>query len=288
MYFIFKFIALLPLGLLQLFASWIAIVLYQYNSSMKRITQINIALAYPALSAQEQQELVKNSLKSQCRTYVECVKVWGMPSEYNLSLLANIHGEQHFTEALENRKGVIVVVLHYGCWELLNSWLSVYSEPVIMYKPNKVKGINRYLLEARQKFKATLVPTDESGIRAIFKTLKQGGLTVILPDHVPKSSGGVYADFFGQKALSSTLVSKLAAKTQCNVVGLSCIRRANLSEFDMYCHRMPDEILSKDVQQSVDCLNKEIEKMISRAPEQYIWSYKRFRNVAEQNNVYYK
>ncbi len=45
-------------------------------------------------------------------------------------------------------------------------------EPMIMYKPNKNKGINRYLLEAREKFNATLVPTDETGIRAIFKHLK--------------------------------------------------------------------------------------------------------------------
>jgi Lauroyl/myristoyl acyltransferase len=42
-----------------------------------------------------------------------------------------------------------------------------------MYKPNKNKGINRYLLEAREKFNATLVPTDETGIRAIFKHLNK-------------------------------------------------------------------------------------------------------------------
>lgn len=52
---------------------------------------------------------------------------------------------------------------------------------MIMYKPYKIKGINRYILAARQKFNATLVPTDEKGIRSIFRHLKQGGLTVILP-----------------------------------------------------------------------------------------------------------
>lgn len=286
MYFIFKFIALLPLRLLQLLAGWVAIVLYQYNSSMKRITEINIKLAYPNLAPPQQQRLIKNSLKSQCRTYVEFVKIWGRSNEYNLSLLGSINGEQYLTEALENKKGVIVVILHYGCWEILNSWLSLYSEPVIMYKPNKIKGVNRYLLEARQKFNATLVPTDESGIRAIFKTLKQGGLTVILPDHLPKRSGGVYSEFFGQNALSSTLVSKLAAKTQCNVIGLSCIRSTDLSHFDVHCQRLSDGILSKEVQQSVDCLNQEIQQMISIAPEQYIWSYKRFRNVEGEINLY--
>jgi len=71
-------------------------------------------------------------------------------------------------------------------------------------------------LQARQKTNAILVPADETGIRAIFKHLKQGGLTVILPDHIPKPSGGIYADFFKQNVLSGTIVPKLAQKTQCN------------------------------------------------------------------------
>lgn len=69
---------------------------------------------------------------------------------------------------------------------------------MIMYKPNKIKGINRYILESRQKTNAVLVPADETGVRAIFKHLKQGGLTVILPDHLPKPSGGIYAHFFSK------------------------------------------------------------------------------------------
>ena len=37
--------------------------------------------------------------------------------------------------------------------------------------------------EARSREQANLVPTDESGVRQIFKALKQGETTVILPDH---------------------------------------------------------------------------------------------------------
>src|SRR5690606_29440247 len=128
------------------------------------------------------------------------------------------------TEALANKKGVIVVIAHFGCWELLNAWLNLHTAPMIMYKPNKTKAIDRFMLEARKQLKATLVPTNENGVRAIFKHLKQGGLTVILPDHLPKESGGIYSNFFKQKTLSTTLVSKLAHKTQCNIIGLSCIR----------------------------------------------------------------
>ena len=287
MYLLFKIVALLPLSVLQLIASWIAILLNSYNSSMKRITRINLQLVYPNLSTQQQEIFIKNSLKSQCMTYVESIKCWGMPPEYNLALLKNIYDEQYFTEALANKKGVIVVIAHFGCWELLNAWLNLYSAPMIMYKPNKNKGIDRFMLEARQRLNATLVPTDENGVRSIFKHLKQGGLTVILPDHLPKESGGIYSPFFGQKTLSTTLVSKLASKTQCNVIGLSCIRD-EVSGFNVHCSRLSDDILSKDLQTSVDSLNQDLEAMINIAPEQYLWSYKRFRKVEGQENIYKK
>ncbi len=285
MYFFLKVISRFPLSFLQFLASCIAILLYSFNSSLKRITGINLKLAYPELDETAYQALLKKSLKSQCMTYIESIKCWGMPPEYSLNQIKNIYGEQHLTEALANKKGVIVVIAHLGCWELLNAWLNLHASPMIMYKPNKHKAVDRFMLEARQRLNATLVPTDENGVRAIFKHLKQGGLTVILPDHLPKASGGIYSEFFGQKTLSTTLVSKLASKTQCNIVGLSCIRDET-SGFNVYCSPLSDQILSKDLQTSVDSLNQNLESMINVAPEQYVWSYKRFRNVEGNKNLY--
>lgn len=287
MYFLFKVVSLLPLCVLQWIASWIALLLNSFNSSMKRVSSINLKLAYPELNIEQHQALLKKTLKNQCLTYVESIKIWGMPQQYNVGLIKNIFGEQHLTEALNSEKGTIVVLLHLGNWELVNVWLNQYTAPVIMYKPSKNKGIDRFMLEARQSTRAKLVPTDENGVRAIFKHLKQGGLTVILPDHLPKESGGIYSEFFGQKTLSTTLVSKLASKTQCNVVGLSCIRDET-SGFDVHCVRLSEGILSKDLQTSVDSLNQNLEDMINVAPEQYVWSYKRFRKVEGQENIYQK
>ena len=285
MYFLFKVVSLLPLCVLQWIASWIALLLNRFNSSMKRVSSINLKLAYPELNIEQHQVLLKKTLKSQCLTYVESIKIWGMPQQYNTGLIKNIFGEQHLTEALNSEKGTIVVLAHLGNWELVNVWLNQYTAPVIMYKPSKNKGINRFMLEARQSSRATLVPTDENGVRAIFKHLKQGGLTVILPDHLPKESGGIYADFFGQKALSTTLLSKLASKTQCNVIGISCLRNSD-THFDIQCTQLSDNILSKDLQVSVNQLNQDVEAMINVAPEQYIWSYKRFRKVEGNKNLY--
>ncbi|MHA3103828.1 lysophospholipid acyltransferase family protein [Acinetobacter sp. ANC 3791] len=287
-YLLLKFIAIFPLPFLQKIATLAAYILFHTNSSIKRITTINLELAYPELEQTVLQERIRLSIQSQCLTYIEFVKCWGMPPQYSLDLLKNVHGADLLEKALANKKGVIVVIPHFGCWELLNAWLNIYTQPMIMYKPSKTKGMNRYILDARQKFNATLVPTDKTGIRQIFKHLKQGGLTVVLPDHLPKPSGGIYSLFFQQNTLSATLVSKMAAQTQCNVIGLSCIRNSELSSFDVHCTELPQTILSKDLQQSVDSLNLTMQEMVNTAPEQYIWSYKRFRNCYGNINIYRK
>ncbi len=288
MYYILRLIAKLPLRVLHLIAFSVAFIFLNFNSSLKRITRINLQLIYPDLSPAELEQLLRENVKNQCLTMTEFVKCWGMPPEYSLSLLKKVEGMQYFQEALDNDKGTILVVPHLGSWEFLNAWINKHSASKIMYKPSKNKSVDRYILQARQMANAELVPTDESGVRALFKHLKTGGLTVILPDHLPKSSGGIYAEYFGQMTLCSTLVSKLANKTGCNVVGLSCIRQKDNSSFHVHCYPLSKDILSKDIDLSVHALNHDLEMMINTAPEQYLWGYKRFRVILDRENIYNK
>lgn len=286
MYIFLKLLAIFPLSLLQSIARFFGWILCLYPSSIYRISQINIALAYPDLSELSKKNLIKKSIVSQCLSYIECIKFWGTSSSYHLSLIHQAHQPEILKNAIHAQQGVIVVVAHLGSWELLNSWLCSQTQPMILYKPNKNKALERYILEARQKTNALLVPADETGIRAIFKHLKKGGLTVILPDHTPKASGGIYAEFFQQNVLSTTIVPKLAQKTGARVVGLSCMRGTDLSGFDIHCRLLSEQIRSDDLRHSVNYLNRQVEDMIALAPEQYIWSYKRFRNCENQENPY--
>lgn len=286
MYSLLKNFSKLPLRLIQVTARSVGWLLYVSNSSVRRVTEINLKSAYPELSESERDQLTRRSLKSQCMTYAESVKIWGSAPEFALEQIKAVHGEDIFLDALQNPNGTLAVVPHFGTWELMNAWVNLHTAPVIMYKPSKNPDVDRFMLEARQRLNATLVPTDETGVRALFKHLKQGGFAAILPDHVPKESGGIYSPFFGQNALSSTLLSKLAAKTQCSVIGLSCLRREDLSGFELYVQTLSAEINAKDLQLSVDTLNKEMERMINAAPKQYLWGYKRFRKIEGDKNLY--
>lgn len=81
----------------------------------------------------------------------------------------------------------------------------------ILYKPVKDPYADQFVREARSREQANLVPTDETGVRQIFKALKQGGTTVILPDHTP-NVGGDLVEYFGVPLASSSLSAKLIQK----------------------------------------------------------------------------
>lgn len=277
MYYFLKLFSKLPLLYIQYFAIWIGSLLYVLNSSAKKTTSSNLKIAYPNLSDEEHQNLLKNNLKNQCMTYAESIKVWGSSTDFALEQIKTIHHPEIFFNALKNPNGTLAIVPHFGNWELMNAWVNQYTNPVIMYKPSKNLGLNQFMLESRQRLNATLVPTDDRGVRSLFKHLKSGGFSAILPDHVPKESGGIYSSFYSKNVLSPTLLSKLAAKTQCSVIGMYCLRNKDLNGFDLHLISISPDILSKDLELSVNTLNHELEKMINHSPEQYLWGYKRFR-----------
>ena len=279
MYLFLTLFSKLPLKFIQQFSKKVGNILYISKSSARRTTRNNIDIAFPHLKEVDKESFVLSSLKSQCMTYAESIKIWGSSTQFSIDQVRNVYGLDIFLNALENPNGALAAVPHFGTWELMNSWINQHTSPIIMYKPNKNKELDRFVLKSRERLNTTLVPTDESGVRAIFKHLKQGGFSVILPDHVPKESGGIYSPFFNKNILTSTLFSKLSSKTQCSVIGMYCLRRENLDGFDIYIKNLPQDILSKDLQISVNTLNKEIEQIILSAPEQYLWGYKRFRKT---------
>ncbi|MDN5650833.1 MAG: lipid A biosynthesis acyltransferase, partial [Acinetobacter sp.] len=85
MYKLLKTFSQLPLGMIQSIARGVGNLLFISNSSAKRITELNLTAAYPELDEQQRNQLIKASLKSQCMTYAESIKIWGSSPEFALA-----------------------------------------------------------------------------------------------------------------------------------------------------------------------------------------------------------
>lgn len=284
-YNIFRFI---PLSILRIFANLVAwVMILLPNLSIHNSIQRNLRLAYPALDDKQRRQLHKQIIRNQCLTSVESVKSWAMPVTWSLKQIHDIHNEEILTKGLTNPNGMLAIVPHLGTWEMMNAWLNQHGSPTIMYKPVKGKLSNEFVLQGRQRLNATLVPTDATGVKAIFKTLKSGGFSIILPDHTPDPSGGVVVPWFGVDVLSSTLASKLASKTNCALVGLACIRRKDGKGFDIYCYDLNDDNLySRDITIATSTLNQAMEEMIMPISEHYMWAYRRYKKIYDIPNAY--
>lgn len=192
-YHIFKFVPLSVLQILARFAAWIIIKIP--SLSIMRTVSTNMAMIAPKLSTAQKQALTKEIIYHQCLTSIESIKSWAMSPEWSISQIRDVHNKEILLEGLANPNGMLAIVPHLGTWEMMNAWLNQFGSPTIMYKPVKGSLTDDFVLQGRSRLNATLVPTDGSGVKAIFKTLKQGGFSIILPDHVPDPSGGVVVPF---------------------------------------------------------------------------------------------
>ncbi|WP_300394284.1 lysophospholipid acyltransferase family protein [uncultured Psychrobacter sp.] len=284
-YQIFKYV---PLSVLQMLARITARIMMRLpNLSIVRTIKINMALIEPALTAKQKKTVIKDIVRHQCLSSVESIKSWAMPPEWSIEQIREVHNQEILIEGLANPNGMLAIVPHLGTWEMMNAWLNQFGSPTIMYKPVDGRFANEFILQGRARLNATLVPTDGSGVKAVFKTLKQGGFSIVLPDHVPDPSGGVVVPFFGVKTLTSTLAPKLASKTKCALVGLSCIRRDDNRGFDIYCYKLDDPALyDRNTEVATHALNIAMQEMIEDQCSHYMWGYRRFKRIPNLGNPY--
>ncbi|MEL0029041.1 MAG: lysophospholipid acyltransferase family protein [Perlucidibaca sp.] len=277
----------LPLPLLQRLGAWIgALASRMRDASHYRTVHRNIELCFPERDNRWHDTMTRAALISTGMTAMEFAKTWHMPPEYSIALIREAHGADFFHAALAEGKGVIGIIPHWGSWEFMNAWVNQYTAPIIMYKPGKQPGVNAMVTEARSRLRATTVPTDESGVRATFKELRRGGFTAILPDHIPGENGGVFAPFFGIPTWTGVIVPKLAARTGCRTVIMGCLRRQDGQGFDLHFLPGDPDIGHEDPAVAATAMNRAMEELIRIAPEQYQWTYKRFKRNLDLADPY--
>ncbi|MBF7684696.1 lysophospholipid acyltransferase family protein [Acinetobacter sp. B10A] len=285
MYRMLNFISKQPLQLTRIFARLLASITYRTPLvKAAQVTTLNINIALPEYTAQERQAIVKKSIQNELTSYFEFFNIWGSSQEKNIQRIHQVEGKSLFQNALAQQKGIILIVPHFGTWEIMNAWCAQYTQMTIMYKPIKNKDADIFVRRARSRENATLVPTDESGIRQVYKALKRGGTTVILPDHTPHL-GGAMVDYFGVPLASSHLTAKLIQKTEATALFLYAIRNDNAG-FDLYIQAMPEQIYQCSDNKGTQIIHQHIERLIQTHPEHYHWSYKRFKAHPDLHNIY--
>jgi KDO2-lipid IV(A) lauroyltransferase len=150
-----------------------------------------------------------------------------------------------------------------------------YSITSLYLKP-RVRELEDVYRQARERSGARLHRADTLGMRAVYQTLRGGGVVGLLPDQDPGPYQGVFVPFFGIPANSSDLLPRIASRLRSTVLLAFAERLPRAAGYRIHIQPGSEEITGNDIMAGARALSRDVESLVRLAPLQYLWSYKRF------------
>ena len=180
--------------------------------------------------------------------------------------------------AIKEGHGLVMLTPHLGGFEIIPRVLAQHFPATILYRPSRQKWLNEVVEEGRAYPNMHFVPTNLNGVRQMTRALTRGEAIGILPDQVPSGGEGVWVPFFGRPAYTTPLPARLANRNQAPVVMFTAKRKGLGKGWLMQATRLAP--FSEDPTIGAAQLNTAIENAVLVAPEQFIWSYNRYKHPA--------
>jgi KDO2-lipid IV(A) lauroyltransferase len=261
----------------------LAAVIGRFDSKVVGYTRANIDVCFPELSAEQRADLCRKSLQHMVLLVFEFAQLAHWPLEKLLSRITEVQGKAQLDELSANSEGGLILVPHFGNWELFCAFLGTHYGFAALYDPPKISGLEPVIVAARQRFNGQLFAIDAGGMRKLLKSLQRGKLVALLPDQVPNREQGLYAPFFGHPALTMTLAHRMAVKSQHRTLlaGIERVMDAKGYHYRLWVEPLVEDTQQLDAEAFAGVLNRSIERLVRRAPEQYQWEYKRFKRPPE-------
>lgn len=240
------------------------------------VVRTNLAMCFPRWSEAERGRLYRDHLVETLRLVLESGAISFWSAERLERHVPVVEGWESTRELIDSGRGVIVVGAHYGNWEVLPLWLSIHRPLTALYKPPKRPELERLITTTRSRFGTRMIPSGSPSMRKMLAALRGGEMIGILADQQPKQGEGVFVDFFGQPALTMTLVNRLARRTGAAVVFISAERLPKGRGWALRLNPADERIADDNPKAALAVMHHWLEQEISRNPAQYLWSYKRF------------
>jgi KDO2-lipid IV(A) lauroyltransferase len=268
-------VAKLPLSISQALGCALGDIMYRLDARAAKVTAINLDACQIIAPGIAREQLIRQSLRHTGQTMMETPAVWLGEQQRIRRWITVVENEQVLDVTREPGQGMIILLPHFGNWELLNAYYASRGSLTALYHPPNQAFLQPIMAKVRENNGHELVPTNKRGIARLYRRLAAGGEIVILPDQVPAS--GEFVDFFGQPAFTDHLISRLVQKTGAKVVSSIFIRNTDQFGFTARFSAADPAVYSSDLNESMRGVNQTVEDCVAADPAQYQWEYKRFR-----------
>ncbi len=170
---------------------------------------------------------------------------------------------------IEKKRGVLVLTLHMGFWEIIPAYFSLKKIPVcVLASKVYTDFIDNFINSIRRNYGTEVVHPENT--LSLVKKLKKGYAVGILMDQ-KQGSKRIKVDFFGKKVEAPAGPLEIAYKINPEVILMRCE-----SEKGREIIYIEDITLSYNLKYDLQNIYNKFEKWIRRKPWQWVWIHQRF------------
>ena len=241
----------------------------------KNLIKENIIKAYPKIENKDLKKIINGMWGNYGRILSEYVF---MKNFRNSKLSDNIiiKGQEILDKIKSENKPVIFISGHFNNFELMAMHIEKSGlEVAAIYRPLNNKFLNFFMEKIRKKFICKhQIKKGISGTKKILNHFKKGTSIALMIDQ--RLSQGIKTNFFNQEALTTTIPAQFVKKFNCKIVPIY-IERINKFNFALKVYEPISYSKDETIHNITSDLNKILEKMILKNPEQWIWSHNRWK-----------
>ncbi len=275
MTFLFWLISRLPLRVLHAIGGTLGLVAARLPGRYGRRLTEHFRQAFPHAT----DAMLAEAARSTGRMILEMPYFWSRKT-----IKANLHGFDEYlwpelTRLQARGNGIIILVPHLGCFEVLPQSHATRRPVTVLFKPPHQPWLRDFIERIRSRPGISMAPATPRGVRMLAKALKRGEAVGILPDQVPSGGEGTWAPFFGKPAYTMTLVHRLQQLTGAPVVAVFAERLPRGAGYRGHVRVLADDgMLPEDPSAAAAVINRAIEELVAEAPTQYLWGYNRYKH----------
>jgi KDO2-lipid IV(A) lauroyltransferase len=270
---LFDLLSWLPLRVLHGFGAVLGWLTYLLSGKYAECLRENLGHEWQGKPEADFRKALRANIKEMGKSISELPWIWRRPLDEVVRSVQSVQGLEHFTAARARGRGVIVLTPHLGSFEIVGLYVAAQMPMTCMYRVPKLPWLDGVIRGGRVRGQMQLARADVGGVRTLLKALKRGEAIGLLPDQVPGNGEGEWAPFFGRSAYTMTLAGKIIEASGATVL-LSYGERLPQG-VGYIIHFSPLEFTADSP--AVRQLNAALEKIIRACPEQYLWSYNRYK-----------
>jgi KDO2-lipid IV(A) lauroyltransferase len=271
---LFRLLARLPLSWLHAAGAALGWLAYWCSPTYSARLRENLYGAGVCAGDAHCAALLRASVAAAGKGVTELIAVWFGDDERVARLVVECSRWDVVEAARARGKGIIFLTPHLGCFEISALYGARRMPLTVLYRPPKQGWIEPLMTAGRGRWHAVVAPANLRGVRMLYKALARGEAVGLLPDQAPGVGEGVWADFFGRPAYTMTLVRRLQQASGAAVIMAFAERLPEGRGYRLHLEELPARELDEAA------LNRAVEAQVRRCPEQYLWSYNRYKQPA--------